>query len=330
MKTSDLGGPLLASVSRSFFLTIRILPAKLRAPIGLAYLLARASDTIADTAQAPAEVRGKHLTAFAAMIRDGTTAGLGDLQREIRPSAPGEIELIARLDRCMAWLASLEEPDRRDIAAVMEKIICGQQMDLERFATPDGIAALETADELNEYTYLVAGCVGEFWTRICLRHLPRYATLDGAELERLGVNFGKGLQLVNILRDAPSDLRDGRCYLPAGELRAAGLTPADLLRNPIAVRPIFDCWSRRAWAFLEDGQRYLAALRPARLRIGCFLPWYLGIETLRLLDEHPPLETPERLKVPRSTVRRALLFAAPVAFSNRALTMLARTGGATS
>ena len=55
MTPRDLGGPLLASVSRSFYLTIRILPAKLRGPIGLAYLLARASDTIADSAHDPVQ-----------------------------------------------------------------------------------------------------------------------------------------------------------------------------------------------------------------------------------------------------------------------------------
>ena len=36
INTTDLGGPLLASVSRSFYLSIRLLPAVLRRPIGLA------------------------------------------------------------------------------------------------------------------------------------------------------------------------------------------------------------------------------------------------------------------------------------------------------
>ena len=317
MKTDDLAGPLLASVSRSFYLTIRILPAVLRAPIGLAYLLARASDTIADTADAAAPVRLRHLAAFDAMIRSGTTAGIEELQREIRPSAAGECELIAKLDRCLAWLASLPAADRAEIAAVMEKIIRGQTLDLQRFAGRSGITALKNTAELDEYTYLVAGCVGEFWTRICLQHLPRYATLDAAELTRLGVNYGKGLQLVNILRDAPADLRDGRCYLPADELRAAGAE--SILREPAAARPVFERWSAQARAHLADGFRYIEALRPARLRVGCFLPWYLGVETLRLLGARPPLESTERVKVPRSTVRRALLLAAPVALSNRAL-----------
>jgi len=73
--TKDLGGPLLASVSRSFYLSIRLLPRKLRAPIGLAYLLARASDTIADSPDVPVATRLQHLASFARMIRTGKTDG---------------------------------------------------------------------------------------------------------------------------------------------------------------------------------------------------------------------------------------------------------------
>src|SRR3989442_1137444 len=62
--TGDLGGALLASVSRSFYLSIKALPRDVRAPIGLAYLLARATDTIADSANASAAVRLKHLNAM--------------------------------------------------------------------------------------------------------------------------------------------------------------------------------------------------------------------------------------------------------------------------
>lgn len=322
MKTDDLGGPLLASVSRSFYLTIRVLPPQLRAPIGLAYLLARASDTIADTADAPEPVRLAHLAAFGRMIATGDTSALPLLQREIRPDSAGELDLIAKLDRCLAWLAAQEAADRAEIAAVMEKIIRGQALDLQRFAAGDGVTALANATELDDYTYLVAGCVGEFWTRLCLRHLPRYATLDAAELTRLGVNFGKGLQLVNILRDAPDDLRHGRCYLPADELRTVGVTPDKLLADPVPARPVFEAWTWQARDYLEDGQRYLEALRPARLRVACFLPWYLGVETLRFLRVQPPLETLVRIKVPRATVYRAFALAAPIAFLNLPLRLL--------
>jgi farnesyl-diphosphate farnesyltransferase len=310
MNTAELGGPLLKAVSRSFYLSIRILPRDLQAPIGLGYLLARASDTIADTADASETVRLRHLAAFEEMIRSGKTDGLADLQREIHPPDPGERDLIARLDRCLGWLAALGEFDRREIASVMEKIIRGQMLDLQRFPKVGDVIALQTAAELEEYTYLVAGCVGEFWTRLCFHHVPRYADNEESGICGLGRNFGKGLQLVNILRDVPADRRAGRCYLPADELAAGNSTPA-------APAPeVFQRWHQRATELLDDGRLYIAALRPARLRIACFLPWRLGVETLRLLQKRSPLETDEKIKVPRSTVRAALLRAPLVALSN--------------
>ena len=48
---------LLQQTSRSFYLTLRVLPAAVRPQIGLAYLLARTTDTIADTELVPIEQR---------------------------------------------------------------------------------------------------------------------------------------------------------------------------------------------------------------------------------------------------------------------------------
>src|SRR3954466_4167333 len=48
---------LLKAVSRSFYLTMRVLPAKIRPQFGIAYLLARATDTIADTEIVPVAQR---------------------------------------------------------------------------------------------------------------------------------------------------------------------------------------------------------------------------------------------------------------------------------
>ena len=67
-------------------------------------------------------------------------------------------------------------------------------------------------------------------------------------------------------------------------------------------------WSRR-----------LAAIGALVALAGCFLPWYLGVKTLALLDAQSPLESEARLKVPRSTVRTALLLAPFAAFTNRPL-----------
>src|SRR6201986_3908504 len=130
INTKDLGGPLLASVSRSFYLSIRLLPRKIRAPIGLAYLLARASDTIADSAEVPLDTRLQHLAAFARMVRPGKPDGLTELQHEIHSSHSGETMLLCNLDRCLQWLGELEGKDRAEIVDVLEKITRGQTLAL--------------------------------------------------------------------------------------------------------------------------------------------------------------------------------------------------------
>ncbi|MEO8353699.1 MAG: phytoene/squalene synthase family protein [Chthoniobacteraceae bacterium] len=310
MKRAQLRGPVLRSVSRSFYLTIRMLPGALRQPVGLAYLLARASDTIADAPGAPVSSRSEHLAAFRQMIRQGNTHGLSALQFAINSPHPGETTLIRNLDTCLEMLRAQPEFDRAAIQAVMEKIIHGQAGDLDWFGHADSVRALPDAAVLERYTYHVAGSVGEFWTELCAHHLPNYSRLPLAELAALGVDFGKGLQLVNILRDLPADLRDGRCYLPASEL------PPDLLATAEKAQPVFDHWRERAGELLEAGRRYIRAIRPARVRAGCFLPWYLGVKTLDLLRERSPLLADEKIKVSRATVRAGLFRAALAAFSD--------------
>lgn len=253
------------------------------------------------------------------MIRSGKPDGLTELQHEIHTSHAGETVLLCNIDRCLEWLAHMSNKDRGEIVDVLQKIIRGQTLDLERFGTGERIVALQTAEELDEYTYLVAGCVGEFWTRLCLNHLPECSTLGLADLRRLGQEYGKGLQLVNILRDLPEDLRNGRCYLPETELRATGTSPSPIMDQPVKAQPVFDRWRLRAAAQLESGHQYIAALRSVRLRFACFLPWYLGLRTLKLLGQPGALERAEKIKVSRTSVRFAMVLALAAAFSERTL-----------
>ncbi len=320
--------PLLASVSRSFFLSIKFLPGGLRGPIALAYLLARTSDTIADSADAPPPLRLKCLAAFREMIAGRQTpGGVAFLQSSIVPTDAGERELMEKTERCLQWLAALDDCDRGDVVEVLGEIIRGQELDVERFASGGEITALQTAAELDEYTWLVAGCVGDFWTRLCFRHLKLFARLDETRMRALGANFGKGLQLVNILRDLPADLKAGRCYLPADELARAGLTPSQLAAKPERARPVFERWHQQALAHLDDAFRYIQAARNRRMRFACILPWQLGLRTLALLKKTPSLETATRVKVTRREVRAILLLAPLAACSDYFLTQTRRRLG---
>jgi farnesyl-diphosphate farnesyltransferase len=317
----------LRDVSRSFYLTLRILPAAVRDQIGLGYLLARATDTIADTELVPVAERLEAL----AQLRDrilGLSWSPLDLARFVDLSnqnaiTSGERALLQRLEDCLALLDTFSTDDQDRIRRVLETITSGQELDLERFgaraaatgsrATPPApqITALASLEELHDYTHRVAGCVGLFWTEMCRAHLFPEAPIDEVQFRDDGVRFGRGLQMVNILRDLSADLRHGRCYLPADRLKALGLKPRDLLDASAARRlsPLYRELLNFAQAHLEAGWRYTCAIPEGqrRVRLACAWPLLIGARTLRLLRDGNPLDVALRIKVSRTEVKWIVL-----------------------
>lgn len=311
---------LLRDVSRSFYLSIRALPRALREPVALAYLLARTSDTIADTTGMAVTERIALLDQFAAAINGGVVA---DLQKELlqaqRDSSPGmtsgERTLLGAADVFLRELAEMAANDRAEIRALLGIITRGQRLDLTRWS--DGLGALANAEELREYTYMVAGCVGEFWTRLCYRKVSGFTARDEVEMMELARKYGCGLQLVNILRDAGDDLRAGRCYFPEDELRAAGVSPAQLRGDaPAEFLPVYRRWINEARAGLDAGLEYCIAINPPRVRIATVLPALIGVRTLEMLEEHGVTALRERVKVSRAEVRKITASAA-ITLANR-------------
>lgn len=319
--TPDLND-LLRGVSRSFYLSIRLLPRRLRGPVGLAYLLARATDTVADTAALDADRRLGMLQRLQGALAAGQLDAGAQSQAVAFAAAtpqPEESALLHRLPECFARLAALEEADRADVQAVLALIVRGQALDLERFPQPAEPLALPDAAALNEYAYLVAGCVGEFWTDLCQRHIKDYARLPRQQLRALGRSFGVGLQLVNIVRDAGEDLAAGRCYFPADELAAAGLAPGTLIAQPHGFLPVWQRWQDTAMRHLRDGIAYAAAVNPRRVRAGVALPALIGQRTLLRLRDAGPQALAARVKMPRREVHTLLARVAITLASRRAL-----------
>lgn len=300
--------PLLRGVSRSFYLSIRLLPPGLRRPVGLAYLLARACDTVADTATLAADLRLQMLRTLADAIAGDVAASarLPDLSRDFAPrqSDAAERRLILALADCLEALERTSAADRQDIRAVLHHITRGQSLDVQRFGASGPVRALANARELEEYTYLVAGCVGEFWTDLATRHLPRFAAEPAPALRELGRQYGMGLQLVNILRDQQADLALGRCYLPADELAAAGAQPGALAQASGPLAAVRGKWLAVAEAQLAQGVRYADAVNHRRMRAASALPALIGLRTLALLQAAPGAIAP--VKVRRAEVRAML------------------------
>ena len=320
MSVPRLERDILKSVSRSFYLSIRILPKEVRRPIGVAYLLARTSDTIADTGSVPVSIRLDRLAEFESLLKgESAPSAVASIQRDIQPPHPGERALITALPGMLALFGRLDPWDLAETRVLMEKIIRAQSNDLRAFPDPNRIVALQNAAELEEYTYLVAGCVGEWWTQTCFHHLPNYSRLPPGQAIELANSFGKALQLVNILRDLRTDLEAGRCYLPADELAKHGARPEALRDHPELAEPVVDHWLARARQFLAEARTYISAVRIRRIQLACYLPWRLAGKTLDLLDQQSPLRTRAKLKVSRSEVRSALWEGLRIAFVKRSL-----------
>jgi farnesyl-diphosphate farnesyltransferase len=309
----------LSRVSRSFDLSIRLLPSALQAPVAIGYLLARATDTVADTSALPLAERKillDHMTQ--AIVRPvSNEAGQKEMRRlseafAAQQTDPSERALMLALPDCLPLLRTLSEADQASVRSVLGHITQGQHLDMARFGP--GLNALKTEAELADYTWLVAGCVGEFWTELCGRHLPGYNQLPQAEMMRIGREYGMGLQRLNIIRDAGADLANGRCYWPEEILALAGLTP-DMLAQTAqtsdadclhALAPLYNQWLDSTQTQLADGLRYALALKPLRLRLASALPALIGARTLTLLRQAGPAALAQRIKMPRHEMRGLL------------------------
>ena len=285
---------ILERTSRSFYLTLRLLPRAVRGDASLGYLLARATDTIADTSSRPLPQRVETLRAAVSSLGRESIPGYDPGVWSAAQRDPAERELLAALPAL--WRRAAQRPARAQnrLISVMSYILDGQIFDLERFGENSGPLSDE---ELDRYTFLVAGSVGEFWTDLCADEVENFSTDPIGEMRLRARRYGQALQLVNILRDRRMDASIGRVYVRGDDVPR---------------------WRAQAREWLAESVPYCASLRSGRLRYATLLPALLGWRTLDFEAAHDPsLITPA--KVSRSEVRRWMWRALPVWWSSAAV-----------
>ena len=279
---------LLKAVSRSFYLSMVWLPPAMRRGIALGYMLARATDSVADTSAAAPEIRAEVLKQMGMAVAgelpplelQQLLSRLAGEMAEAQDKA-SEATLLRRFDECLALLNQLPVVEKQLVQKVLGVIVSGQFWDLSYF---NGRTTVCSDEETQRYTYMVAGCVGEFWTDLGIETLGnRFCDPERRDvMVQAGIRYGRGLQLVNILRDQQEDAARGRAYLCSD----AGL------------------WIRRAERYLADGVDYARRLGMFRLRFTAMLPALLGLKTLRLIAQRTGNE---RVKITRGAVYSAML-----------------------
>ena len=301
---------LLETTSRSFYPTLKYLPKKIRGQIGLLYLLARVADTIADSKAGQTSDLIEALTQYNE-VAQGRSRELPDLSAlaDIQ-SNPDEGELLRNVEKVVQALSIYGQGDQERILECLDVIVGGQILDLERFgiAKDDGkISSLNSEEELDDYTYRVAGCVGVFWTKMSLAHIISLPKEKEEKFFENGIRFGKALQMINILRDIPEDVRFGRCYIPGPSLKTHGLEPEDLLdpSNIDAFRPLYDTYLDLTSEHLDAAIEYIKMIpdRQFRLKAASMLPVLIGQRTVTLLREGNILDSDEKIKVTRDEMK---------------------------
>ena len=301
---------LLETTSRSFYPTLKYLPKKIRGQIGLLYLLARLADTIADSKHGKTEVLLDLLRKYnnVAQGREDTLPNFSELA-DIQTN-PHEAELLMNAQDVIDGLHEYSEEDQHRILECLEIIVGGQILDLERFGTAKeggNLSSLISDEELDDYAYRVAGSVGTFWSKMSLAHLMALSPEKEKIFLEKGIKFGKALQMINILRDIPEDLRFGRCYIPSESLEGHGLVPKDLMddSNLDTFRPLYDSYLDQTNIYLEDATDYIRMLpdKQFRLKASCMLPVLIGQRTVTLLRTGNILDSNERIKVTRDEIK---------------------------
>ncbi len=301
---------LLKTTSRSFYPTLKYLPKKVRGQIGLLYLLARVADTIADSKSGETDELLRLLRGYND-VAQGKSDNLPDFSSlaEIQENTH-EAELLRNVRDVVDGLLVYSEEDRQRMLECLEIIVGGQILDLERFGPANeggNLSALNDNSELDDYTFRVAGCVGVLWTKMSLAHLITLPAEKEGEFFEKGIRFGKALQMINILRDIPEDLRFGRCYIPEQELRKHNMKPEDLYdsKNIEKFRPLYDEYLDLTNEHLDAAIEYIKMLPETqfRLKASCMLPVLIGQRTVTLLRDGNILDSSDRIKVTRDEIK---------------------------
>ena len=314
----------LKEVSRTFYPSIKILSKDLHFYVGHSYLICRLLDTLEDAYDITVEKKKEAIHQAVISIRDhsyfpknnNTFAEIAATS-DIKPFEKVILENAFEVFEC---IDTFPDVVRSDIRAWTTEMAEG--MKKYSFGSDNPKVQLSTMYELEEYTYYVAGTVGELLSRLFTRDHFNIPKERCDIMFANGVAFGKALQYVNIIKDSREDFTEGRCFIPADLLKKHGLELSEFFKNDKKdeIKAVYGELIRRAEDHLQAAIKYVEAvpLRLWRIRLFCIWPVALACATLngikRDLDDF--IKTNNSYKITRKEVKRILLRGYIAAFSN--------------
>ena len=320
----DYQASILPGVSRTFALTIPVLPERLSRVVTNAYLLCRIADTIEDDAALTDSQKTQFHDRFMSVIegQGDAEAFAEDLSPLLSSSVlPDERDLVRNTARVVRVMQGFPRREREALTRCLA-VMCSGMPGFQRIKTLRGLHDLK---ELGAYCYVVAGVVGEMLTELFCVHCPELARNRG-EMKRLAVSFGQGLQMTNILKDIWEDRRDGTCWLPRSMFarEGVGLERLEQFHRTSAFRAGMNSLIGVTHRHLQNALEFtcLIPAREAGMRRFCLWALGLAVMTLQKLHRNPHFTSGDQVKVSRRTVQATILATNLMLTSNRGLRSL--------
>ena len=298
---------ILESVSRTFALTIPLLPANLEKVVGNTYLLCRIVDTIEDAVCIDPKTKQVLSTLFVKTVLDSSYSEefvKESLIALLHHPNHDEKDLIKNIPRILRVLQSCDEKQRHAVAQCVQIMSEG----MSYFHVRQNQVGLEDLKEFEKYCYVVAGVVGEMLTTVFALHSAAFAKAISGR-ESLAIAFGQALQMTNILKDSPEDRLRGVSWKPKG------IDQTELL--VIAHQK------------LEDSLRYIYCIPKSEpgIRQFCFLAFGLAVLTLKQIARRHQFQESAEVKLTRSQVSRFYIFTKIAVHSNFLMGLFFRLQG---
>ena len=215
-KGTELLQDLLQKTSRTFALSIPVLPDPTRREVAVAYLLFRVADTLEDATLWGPERMVAELGRFMDLLDRPSAESAQRLASSWADDPPlehdGYLELLRELPQVMSICQELR-PEAGELVRRHTGRTSRLMADFVGKRERDRELRLDDLPELRDYCYAVAGIVGEMLTELFLLERESLRPIAGRLRERAST-FGEALQLVNILKDAAGDAVEGRRFLP--------------------------------------------------------------------------------------------------------------------
>jgi farnesyl-diphosphate farnesyltransferase len=320
------GREILPAVSRTFALSIRVLPGELGRAVLAAYLLCRIADTMEDEPVLPAADKAALLDELQRCFDDAAAADAFPSRLASLTGEPAHVRLSRRADLVFVMYRALSERTRAHVRRWVGEMIGGMRKFVLLY--PHGIR-IQSLEEYREYCYYVAGTVGYLLTDLWHEHAPSIGERQYHVLREKCRAFAEALQTVNILKDVATDAEEeNSIYIPEELLREHGSSHAEILHTDrlSGTRAALATLVALAQRDLEGARSYLLLIprRAVPIRLFCVLPLLFAYATLRDLTQVPHALAQRRVvKISRREVKALTLIGIAVIMSNRGLAWLA-------